>query len=215
MFNHRLLTTALSELGCIKIGKLEYGLPEANPSLQWSMAFRLMGVYRWEIDGSVRCSHPEATPFANYCVRELAGEWWKNALQRQPKLINRIAFPIAKLAPWSEMHSLNIKDLSAEQSAAQVASDIQLHVLPFVAGITSESRYLERLLADEKPMQWLFCQPLHRFAEAAWLCRKLGENVDMAMAAFARERLFLQGQLRDLDADVYAECVIHALRNSA
>ena len=211
MFDHRALTTALSRLGCTKISKLEYGLPESNPSLKWSMSLRLLGVYKWEVDGSVKCSHLEATPFGNYCVRELAGDWWKNTFQRQPNLSNCIGFPIAKLAPWSDMHSLNIKDLSAEQSAVQIASDIQLHVFPFVAGITTETRYLELLLGDEKPMQWLFCQPLHRFAEAAWLCRKLGANIDMAMVALARERRNLQGQLNDLNVDVYAERVIQAL----
>lgn len=215
MFDNRLLTSALSRIACHKLDKLEYAMPTAHPGLQWSVAFRLLGVYRWEIDGSVRCSHEQATQFARRCLRELAGEWWANSLQRHPKLGGGIGFPVANLAPWGAMHSLNIKDFSAEESASRVASDIQTYVLPFVAAIQSEHRYLELILADEKPMQWRFCQPLQRFAEAAWLSVKLGESLRLALEILERERSFMQGQLQDLELNAYAERVIHAAQSDA
>jgi hypothetical protein len=143
MFDHRLLTSALSELGCPKLDKLEYSLPTAHPSLQWSVTFRLLGVYRWEIDGAVRYSHRQATLFAQRCLRELAGDWWREMLLKHPKLGGGMGFPIANLAPWSSMHSLKIKDFSAAESASRVAADLQAYVLPFVASIQSEHRYAE------------------------------------------------------------------------
>jgi hypothetical protein len=75
MFDNRLLTNALAEIGCRKVGKLEYNVPSAQHALSWTVAFRLLGVYRWEIDGSVNYSHLKATLFARRCLRELAGEW--------------------------------------------------------------------------------------------------------------------------------------------
>jgi len=215
MFDNRLLTNELARIGCPKLAKLEYLLPGTHPNLQWSVTFRLLGVYRWEIDGTVRCWHNTATPFAWRCVRELAGEWWTNSLRRLPNLEAGSGFPVAKLAPWSLMHSLQIKDFSAEESASRVAHDLQEYVLPFVASIRSEERYLELLLADEKPMQWLFSQPLARFAEAAWLCVKLGAGERPAFAALERERRFMEGQLHDLQLNKYAERVFQAAQRDA
>ena len=63
---------------------------------------------------------------------------------------NGMGFPIANLAPWSSMHSLRIKDFTAQECASRVAKDVESYVLPFVASVQSEQKYLELLLADEK-----------------------------------------------------------------
>jgi hypothetical protein len=215
VFDYRLLTNALAESGCRKVDKLEYDVPSTQTALKWTVAFRLLGAYRWEIDGAVRYSHREATVFARRCLNELAGEWWKNMLEKHPTLGGSMGFPIANLAPWSAMHSLKIKDFTAQETAARVAADVQTYVLPFVAAVRSENQYLELLVADEKPMQWLFCQPLRRFAEVVWLCTRLGQSVEPALTALARERGFMQGQLPDLDLNAYAERVIHAAHSDA
>ena len=215
MFDNRLLTNELAAIACPKRGKLEYELPTALHALQWSVTFRLLGVYRWELDGGVRCVHQIASSFARRCLRELAGNWWANTLARNPGMGNGMGFPIANLAPWSSMHSLRIKDFTAQECASRVAKDVESYVLPFVASVQSEQRYLELLLADEKPMQWLFCQPLTRFAEVVWLSAKLGKNEVAAMAALKRERKFAQGQLQGVELDEYAERVVQAARADA
>ena len=136
-------------------------------------------------------------------------------LAKHPTLGGGMRFPIANLAPWGAMHSLKIKDFTAQESAAKVATDVQVHVLPFVESVQSESQYLDLLLADQKPMQWLFCQPLQRFAEAAWLCSRLERSLEPALVALAREKGFMQGQLQDLDLNIYSERVMHAARSDA
>jgi len=214
MFDSRLLTSSMLARGCPKLDKLVYGLPEAHPSLQWSVAFRLLGVYRWEIDGSVSYSHRQATQFAQHCLRELAGDWWKNSLLKQPKLSGGMGFPVARLAHWSANHSLVIKELSAQESATRVATDIETTVLPFVASVQTEHRFLELILANGKPTEWLYCQTLQRFAQAVWLCAKLGHGFEPALLALERERHLMQGQLHDLSVDVYAERVLLAVQDS-
>ncbi len=126
-----------------------------------------------------------------------------------------MGFPVANLAPWGAMHALKIKDFTAQETADRVVADVRAYVLSFVATVQSEDQYLEFLVADEKPMQWLFCQPLQRFAEAVWLCGRLGKSVDPALAALSREKGFMQGQLHDLDLNAYAERVIHAARSDS
>jgi hypothetical protein len=215
MFDNRLLTRAMAQLGCMKLDKLAYSLPSSQSNLEWSVTFRLLGVYRWEIDGAVRCLHNEAAVFGRMCMREFAGNWWKNSLAKHPELGGGVGCPVANLAHWSAMHSLNIKDLTAEESAAQVTRDIQTYVLPFVSTIQSEQQYLELLLADEKPMRWHHGQPLQRFAESVWLCKRLQASLNPALAALERERALLQGQLFDLSLDTYAESVLQALPSEA
>ena len=215
MFDNRLLTRAMAGLGCTKLDKLAYSIPSSQPNLDWSVTFRLVGIYRWELDGFVRCIHNDAAVFGRMCMREFAGDWWKNSLAKHQRLEGGVSCPVANLAPWSAMHSLSIKDMTADESASKVAKDIQTHVLPFVSSVQSEQRYLQLLLADETPMRWGHGQSLRRFAESVWLCKRLGESLDPALAALERERSLLQGQLFDISLDTYAESVVHALYSEA
>jgi len=115
----------------------------------------------------------------------------------------------------SDLTGWRINIMTADESASKVAKDIQTHVLPFVSSVQSEQRYLQLLLADETPMRWGHGQSLRRFAESVWLCKRLGESLDPALAALERERSLLQGQLFDISLDTYAESVVHALYSEA
>jgi hypothetical protein len=214
MFDQRVLDKKLAALGAQKQGKLTYSLASSNPSLCWTLGFRLLGVYRWEIDGSLKATHTVASPFARRCLAEYAGQWWRNALSKHPEIGLGNGFPITNLTNWSQYHSLKIKDLSAEDSAQRVASDINDYVIPFIQSIPDDSAYLTHLLADELPMRWLYGQPLTRFAEAVKLSIMNGKGVDSAKFSIERERLFAKGQLQDHDLDEYIASVIKAASNA-
>jgi hypothetical protein len=215
MFDQRRLDRELAGIGCQKVARLQYSLPSSNPSLRWSANFRLLGVYRWEIDGGLKVAHQVATPFAQRCLRELAGPWWASASTKHPNIGDGTGCPVAKLAPWGPLHALKIKDLTAVDSAARVAADVRQYLMPFVKAVQDEEAYLSLLLDDRPPMQWMFSQPLARFAEAAFLTFRLGREPGVALAALERERSFAVGQLPDKDLDAYAQSVLHAARRDA
>lgn len=95
MFDNRLLTRAMAGLGCTKLDKLAYSIPSSQPNLDWSVTFRLVGIYRWEIDGFVRCIHNDAAVFGRMCMREFAGDWWKNSLAKHQRLEGGVSCPVA------------------------------------------------------------------------------------------------------------------------
>jgi hypothetical protein len=215
MFDHRRLTTAMQAIGCQKRGKLDYALPSGCPALEWSVSFRLLGVYRWEIDGTVKCSHTGATRFAQRCLQEFAGPWWSKTMLNHPHIGDGTLFPVAKLAPWGTLHALKIQEMSAEESAARVAHDVRQYVQPFVAALGSEVDYLRALVQDNEPIRWFFGQPLARAAEIAWLASRLESTVQPLSLAVQREKGLLQQQLRDLELSVYVDRVTHAARGDA
>ncbi|MDZ7654028.1 MAG: hypothetical protein U5L03_16460 [Burkholderiaceae bacterium] len=212
MFDQRLLDKQLAAIDCSKLSKLSYALPSSNPSLRWSVSFRLLGVYRWEIDGAVKVAHEDATPFAQRCLQQLAGSWWASAVAKHPNIGDGTGCPVANLAPWGSMHSLKIKDLSTAESSERVAADVRTYVLPFVQSVRDEVAYLTLLLSDQEPMKWMFSQPLARFAEAAFVSVRLGKSPEHALAALERERAFAVGQLPGHDLDEYARSVLQAAR---
>ena len=210
MFGQRILDKKLGALGVRKQTKLTYGLASPNQNLTWTLSFRLLGVYRWEIEGSLRATHAVASAFARRCLAEYAGQWWADAVARLPEIGMGHGFPITNLTNWSQFHSLKIKDFTAEESATRVASDVNQHVLPFVHSIQDDRTYLDRLLADDLPMRWLYCQPLTRFAEAVKLSFLTGRGPGAALQAIERERQFAKGQLRERDLDAYIASVVRA-----
>jgi len=214
MFDQRTLDKKLAALGAQKQGKLAYNLVSPSQNISWTLSFRLLGVYRWEIDGALKATHAVASPFARRCLAEFAGQWWADALARLPEIGAGNAFPITNLTNWSQSHSLKIKDLTAEESAARVATDVKQHVLPFVQSIQNDDAYLDCLLSDDLPMRWLYCQPLTRFAETVKLSLLTGRGVDAALQALEPERQLAKGQLPDQDLDAYVNLVIRAASDS-
>jgi hypothetical protein len=210
MFDHRLLDRELASIACQKTGKLTYLVPTPNPTLTWVLSFRLLGVYRWEIDGGLKAVHAEASPFATRCLAQFAGQWWANALQRHPEIGSGIGFPLTNLTDWGPFHSLKIKDLSTQESAARVSKDVKAKVLPFVQSVSNDSIYLDHVLNDELPMRWMYGQPLTRFAEAVLLSMREGRSLSEAKEALERERSFAKGQLQDFELEDYAASVIRA-----
>jgi len=210
MFDRKLLSSRLIEIGCRSAGPLKYTLPGSNPKITWSLTFRLLGVYRWEVDGGVQWHHSEASPFARRCLELFAGDWWRDFVQREKEFQGGGGFPIAKLAPWGITHALKIRDLSAEDSAARITSDTAQYILPFVRGIGTDQDFHALLLRDEPPAQWLFGQPLLRFAELAFMTAKLGKPNQLLDAVRHEQRQFLAGQLHDQSFEQYVEQVLHA-----
>lgn len=210
MFDQRILDKKLATLGVQKQAKLTYSVASPNPNLSWTLSFRLLGVYRWEIDGSLKATHAVASPFSRQCLAEYAGQWWTDAVARLPEIGMGNGFPITNLTNWSQFHSLKIKDFSAEESASRIASDVNQHVLPFVQSILDDGAFLDRLLADDLPMRWLYCQPLTRFAEIVKLSLLTGRDPVSALQAIERERQFAKGQLHDRDLDEYIASVFRA-----
>lgn len=210
MFDQRILDKKLAAFGVQRQGKLTYRFASPNQNLSWTLSFKLQGVYRWEIEGWLKATHAVASPFAKRCLAEYAGQRWADAVVRHPPEWLGQSFPITNLTNWSQNHSLKIKEFTAEESADRVASDVDQCVLPFVQSIQDDEAYLDHLLADDLPMQWLYCQPLTRFAEAVKLSFRNGRSADAALQAIERQRLFAKGQLFDQDLDEYIASVLRA-----
>src|SRR5947207_704981 len=83
MFDRRRVTKALAELGFISVGPLQYELKAAEPSIRKYLSFRLLGVYRWEVDGYVGFVHDQAEAFAAKCLHDFGGSWWQWALTKK------------------------------------------------------------------------------------------------------------------------------------
>lgn len=213
MFNQKLLNSQMSRIGCSRVGPLRYQAKSSCENVDWFISFRLLGFYRGEIEGTVAYAHKTASIFAATCMDTLAGKWWADMRQWCKDEIENVSgrFPVSNLAPWSHVHTLNIKELSAQASAEQVANDVESFVLPFIKRVENESTYLRLLIADEKPMQWLFCQPLIRFAEIAYLAaRQKMSKSEVSAVVNSKIEKSMRGQLRDVSLDSYLESVLKA-----
>jgi hypothetical protein len=210
MFDQRILDAKLAALDVQKRARLTYCIASPNQNLSWTLTFRLLGVYRWEIDGALKALHSVASPFARRCLAAHAGPSWTNVVGRMPEVGMGEGFPISNLTNWSQFHSLKIKELTAEESADRIAFDVRRQVLPFVESIKDDGVYLDRLLADDLPMRWLYCQPLARIAEIVKLSLLTGRGLDAAFQVIEREHKFAQEQLHDQDLCAYVDAVVRA-----
>src|ERR1700740_927131 len=80
MFDRRKLTKELGPLGFKPVQPLQYELLESNPPVRKYLGFRLLGVYRWELEGKVGLVHNAADAFAKACLEEFGGSWHQWAL---------------------------------------------------------------------------------------------------------------------------------------
>ena len=208
MFSRKFLDGQMRRVGCPAVSPLKYQIPSRHESLTWMISFRLLGVYRWEIDGTVLYSHSAASVFAGSCMETLAGKWWAESRRVHKVCHEGGGFPVANLAPWSHVHTLTIKDFTAEESAERIANDVSEFVLPFINTVKNDQIYLRLLMLDEKPVQWNFCQALARFAEIAYLAARQGIGKNEVLFTTRSKRKQMSGQLRDLPVDDYMNRVL-------
>jgi hypothetical protein len=204
MFDRRKLTKALGPLNFRPVSPLQYELVDEEPVVRKYLSFRLLGVYRWELEGKVGLAHDEADEFARKCLHDFGGSWWQWALS------NKRAHPfvaqcyMGRLAGWPSQ-GLSIKELSSDESAARVQQDVQSFVLPFLSRINSPRALLDILLRDEDPMPWLEWGPLHRLGQVVFLAHLEGLPTSTYSPIFKAQHKIIASQLRSVDPDWYLE----------
>ena len=170
--------------------------------MKWELHLRLLGVYRWQLDGALRWNHRKASAFAQRCLAEFGGRSWselaKKGLEQKDD-----ATPLARLAGWDIAFGYSIKDLPAEEAAENIATVVRDTVLPFVASIGDDRSLLHLLTRNGPPVEWLYSQPLFRFAEAAFLVEKLGASGTELGAQLEVERNFMRHQLVGVELETY------------
>src|SRR3954469_19321364 len=200
MFDRRQLTKALDGLGFRAAGPLQYELRSSEPVVHKYLCFRLLGIYRWELEGTVGFMHPEAEAFAVHCLKAFGGSWWQWALTKKSDLPFTAQCRIGKLAGWKPPSDvLNIQKLTAAESAARVRSDVEKFVLPFLARIQSARDFLELLIRNEEPMPWHQWGPVHRLCQIVFLANREGVSNSTYAPVFEVERRFLTNQLNGPD----------------
>ena len=210
MFERRLVTQRLAALGCDEIGSRAYQLPSTHPAISWSLHLRLLGTYRWELDGGLQWTHAAALPFSRQCLANFGGASWNRCLQNQEVMKTGGGVPLANFSDWGDKRALEIRHLSAEQTAEKIAAIVSNAVLPFVRSICDDKAFLNALCSDTTPMQWLYSQPLTRFAEAAYLVGKLNIPPGELSARLAENRLFMENQLDGISVEAYVNNVLEA-----
>ena len=201
MFDQKLLSSRLRALGCAELAPLSYSLPTGHPDVSWSVHFRLLGTYRWELDGGVRWTHRLASGFAHHCLTTFAGTTWGGSA------LAGDGTPLASFLPWGERRALVIRGLSAEETAGTLASGIRSLVIPLVASISADEHLLHALSQNVAPMQWIYAQPLFRFAEATYLATKVGSGHGELDARLAEEGGAMQHQLDGVALEEYVRRV--------
>jgi hypothetical protein len=210
MFDRRKLTKRLiADLNVRPVSALHFELVSVHDWFRAHIRFRLVGVYRWKIEGWVNISHIDADRFGWNCLNEFGGDFWKWALS-QDHFPCGVGFPVARLAPWDANHCLSIRELSADESADRISADIKQFVLPYIEALDTPEKYIEVLLEDAEPAKWLYSQPLNRFAQIAYLAHYSGIRRESYLAKIASQKNRMAGQLRDVDLDTYIQKVIHA-----
>lgn len=139
MFDRKVLTARLSEIGCSEIAPRCYALPSAHPEITWSVHFRLLGTYRWELDGGLCWSHARAGVFAQECLRKYAGPIWVDSRQQND------GSPLAPFMGWGPKHALVVRDMTTNETADVLSGGLDSFVLPVVAAVKDDNALLELL----------------------------------------------------------------------
>jgi hypothetical protein len=219
MFDRRILKSHLSELGCREVARHIYLAPPTLEGVEWTLRFRLLGIYRWDLEAFLSYKHTAAAEFGDMCIRTVPG--WAAILNRsiaasgdRPRPMGSIGFD--RLAPgWAVGQRLSIRELTAVQTAQRVAADVREHVLPFAHSIASLEVFYERLAADEEPMTWSFSMPLCRAAEVAYLARQLGVRRESVSSILRERRGYMVNQMCGEDVNVYLERVVRLAYDAA
>jgi hypothetical protein len=213
MFSRKKLTQTLTEIGCKQLGPMLYSVPTSTRAVEHSVSFRLLGVYRWELDAWAGLKNRDAEAFTVHCLSEYAGERWREwTSQRTEGYPLRFVpqFPVGKLTNWGDMRALSIRDLSHDETAARVATDISQFLIPFLARVATERNLLEILLRDEEPMPWYQFGPLTRATHIVFLATRNGLEEKVYRPAIERHAKFIANQLTGVEAAVFLDRVIDA-----
>jgi hypothetical protein len=197
---------------------LLYKLPTSTDSIQHFALFRLLGVYRWELDAWASVRNREAEEFSIEALRKCAGERWRKWSSKEyPEHRLRFAtqFPVGKLAGWGTMRALSIRDYSHDETAARVAADLSKHLLPFLQKIGTEESMFDFLVSNDEPMPWYQCSPLTRTAHIIYLANKLGLPEDRYLPALERESKFIANQLGGIDTKTFVHNLTEAARKNS
>lgn len=197
MFDRKVLTARLSEIGCSEIGPRCYALPSAHPEIEWSVHFRLLGTYRWELDGGLRWSHARAGVFAQECLRKYAGPIWVDSPQQND------GSPLAPFMGWGPKHALVVRDMTTNETTDALSSGLASSVLPIVAAVKDDNAFLELLASGNTPFEWLHCQPLYRYAEAVYLAARLNVVCSNLSARLAEKGAAMRHQLDGIALEAF------------
>ncbi len=204
----------LSRLGFSPIGTLAFALPASSGLVSWHLNFRALGFAKNQIDGTLRYHHPKAAPFGWYCLRNYAGKRWKDSIPSQPDVLSG-GFAVGQVAGWRSNFTFDNHGLSPDEAAKQVASDMQIKVMPFVSGLQTADQLLKLLTNDEEPYPWFRAQGLTRLAEVAILEESLRRPHRSATNLAARFSSMLQDQLDDVALSQYVNSVLAAAHSGS
>lgn len=201
MFDRKMLTARLAGIGCSEIAPRSYSLPSAHPEISWSVHFRLLGTYRWELDGGLRWSHSRADAFAQECLRKYAGPMWADLPQQGD------GTPLSPFMGWGSRRALLLRDMTASETADSLAVGLASSVLPVVAGVKDDNALLDLLALGNVPFEWLYCHPLYRYPEAAYLAARVKGACSHLGARLADEGPAMRQQLDGVALEEFVHAV--------
>jgi hypothetical protein len=220
MLTQAALKVAFRVAGLTSTEPFKVSLPTGLAALHWHAIVEPSTPDRQHANIIVTFRHHTATAFALHCLGTYGGPRWADRIGATPEVFSGIAplhefddsFRDARFPNLTRSHL----GKPASETATEIADSIRQHVVPFVASLTTDEKYLEAISGSHGPLRWgLYGQPLLRAAEIAYLTKLLGRSIQALLPQVAAKANYLKQQLDGVTVDQYMECVIKALPSDA
>jgi hypothetical protein len=185
--NRVLITQKLASIGGHKLTDDVFELPSECAEIRWLLflTVRTGAETRISADIGVRCdaSHQFSVAMLKKYGDASFEKWRVNNLS------SCIRFSLGDWAKWQPGASLWQQNKTDDQFALEFTQAIGQFILPTVARVNSLAAYLQYLLTDEEPCEWVKTNGALRAAECIFLaahCNKK-ESIDKMLIPFESE----------------------------
>jgi len=172
MFDEKLITSGLAELGYRRLKKRTYKASWSSADVEHFLFLSLHAGGRYfSCDFGIR--NPPAELFALECVKLYGGPAFQS-IRFDPRDGCSMRFSLGGLARWDILWSLKISGMSEATLADKVTCAVRDLLLPVVRSILAPADLFSLLTKDVEPCRWLSVSGALRVAMIVYLGRRMG-----------------------------------------